>query len=295
MKLGKDGLYPSEADSVRTWWQANKPELREDAVTISKPQINSHVSLLRSRETQLQMILILEILSLEKLKASDTAPDNNNLPVLPGSNDAIDATMAPPPPPAKKRNKHNLPVLVDVHADRLTIWQSTATDELLLLEDSQASVAHATNLSADPKTSSEPLKDFCVDIILPLLVSLPPSFLHFQVLIFQKVTRHDCLNFATRLTQSSVDRQRSPRAGPNRRSTHQTRGTGTSGPVLLPSAWHSAESRGLSSGLSRSIRSTDAACLEAQAVPWLSCDQLPRWQYRRVSRERTAIRHCCRS
>lgn len=177
MKLGKDGLYPFEADSVRTWWQANKPELREDAVTISKPQLNSHVSLLRSRETQLQMILILEILSLEKLKTSDTAPDNNNLPVLPGSNDAIDLAMAPPPPPAKKRNKHNLPVLVDVHADRLTIWQSTATDELLLLEDSQASVAHATNMLADPKTSSEPLKDFCVDIILPLSVS--PSLVFF--------------------------------------------------------------------------------------------------------------------
>lgn len=177
MKLGKDGLYPLEAESIRTWWHANKPELQEDAVTISKPQINTHVSLLRSRETQLQMILILEILALEKFKASEEAPDSN-LPTLPGFADAADGAMAPPPPPAKKRNKHNLPMLVDIHADRLTIWQSTATDELLLLEDSQSSLAHATTMSTDSKTSSEPLKDFCVDIILPLFVFLTSVLLY---------------------------------------------------------------------------------------------------------------------
>lgn len=165
MKLGKDGLYPLEADSIRNWWQVNKPELEEDAITFSKPQVNSHVSLLRSRETQLQMILIMEILALEKLNGSG-ATGENDLPTLPGFAESAEAPMAPPPPPPKKRNKHNLPVLIDVHADRLTIWQSTATDELLLLEDSQ-SQAHAAS-SADPKSSSEPLKDFCVDIILPL-------------------------------------------------------------------------------------------------------------------------------
>lgn len=162
-KLGKDGLYPAENESILEWWHANKPELKDDEANISIQQIKSHVSLLRTRETQLQMILILEILALEPLRASDDAAENS-LPTLPGATES-GGPMAPPPP--KKRNKHNLPVLVDVHADRLTIWQSTASDEQLLLEDSQV-VHQPGDGGAGQRTSAEPLKDFCVDVIVPL-------------------------------------------------------------------------------------------------------------------------------
>lgn len=161
MKLGKDGLYPREDESIQKWWATSKPELREDQTTYSPSQINSHLSLLRTRETQLQMILILEILALEPLKAAEETQDS--LPLLPGEADTKAAIVSLP----KKRNKHNLPVLVDVHADRLTIWQSTATDELLLLEDSQATVVSADG-QTQQKSSREPLKDFCVDVIVPL-------------------------------------------------------------------------------------------------------------------------------
>jgi DNA replication regulator SLD3 len=166
MKLGKDGLYPMEEESIRKWWAANKPELGEEQTSYSPSQIKSHVSLLRTRETQLQMILILEILALEPFKAAGDA-DEDALPLLPGAeSQKQEQSMAPPPPP-KKRNKHNLPVLIDVHADRLTIWQSTASDEQLLLEDSQ--VSRGPGDGQDQQTaSSEPLKDFCVDVILPL-------------------------------------------------------------------------------------------------------------------------------
>lgn len=160
-KLGKDGLYPAEDESILEWWNANKPDLKDDQTSITIQQIKSHVSLLRTRETQLQMILILEILALEPLRADD--PAENSLPTLPGAAEAA-GQMAPPP---KKRNKHNLPVLIDVHADRLTIWQSTASDEQLILEDSQVS-HHPGQSGTQQKASTEPLKDFCVDIILPL-------------------------------------------------------------------------------------------------------------------------------
>lgn len=164
MKLGKDSLYPLEDDSIRKWWNTNKPEISGDAATISAAQIKSHVSVLRTRETQLQMILILEILALEPLKSVDDSGDSN-LPTLPGAeSQQPEQNMAPP---AKKRNKHNLPVLVDVHADRLTIWQSTASDEQLLLGDSQVTQS-AIDGQMQQKASSEPLKDFCVDVIVPL-------------------------------------------------------------------------------------------------------------------------------
>lgn len=161
MKLGKDGMYPGEDEHVRKWWESNKPELRDDDTAITPTQVKSHVSLLRTRETQLQMILILEILALEPLRLADEDEDSQ-LPVLPGEAEHKKITETQP----KKRSKHNFPVLVDVHADRLCIWQSTASDEMKLLEDSQVSAP----VGGEPvqKASSDPLKDFCTDIIMPL-------------------------------------------------------------------------------------------------------------------------------
>lgn len=168
MKLGKNALYPLEDESIRKWWSANKPEPTGDSMAISPSQVKSHVSVLRTRETQLQMILILEILALEPLGNACEAA-GSSLPTLPGAEpQAVLETIITPP--VKKRNKHNLPVLVDVHADRLTIWQSTASDEQLLLGDTQPSQVSADGRSQQ-KASSEPLRDFCVDIIVPLYVS----------------------------------------------------------------------------------------------------------------------------
>ncbi len=165
MRLGKNGLYPNEDDRIRKWWNTNKPELDEEQPTYTAMQIKSNLSLLRTRETQLQMILIMEILALEPLKAADDAADSS-LPVLPGAS-VSGAHRSPAAAQTKKRNRHNLPVLIDVHADRLTIWQSTATDEQQLAEDSQANRQNLNGNSVQ-KASSEPLKDFCTDVILPL-------------------------------------------------------------------------------------------------------------------------------
>ncbi|KAG6056296.1 hypothetical protein E4U17_002309 [Claviceps sp. LM77 group G4] len=172
MKLGKNALYPLEDENVRKWWSANKPEPTGDSMAISPSQIKSHVSLLRTRETQLQMILILEILALEPLGNACEAA-GSSLPTLPGAEpQAVLETSITPP--VKKRNKHNLPVLVDVHADRLTIWQSTASDEQLLLGDTQPSQVSADGRS-QKKASSEPLRDFCVDIIVPFFSARLPE------------------------------------------------------------------------------------------------------------------------
>lgn len=162
MKAGKDGLYPCEATHIKKWWTANKPDMEEGGSGVLAQQVKSMASMLRTRETQLQMIVILEILALSPLKAAEETGESQ-LPPLPGAANSR-GDMAPPLP--RKRSKHNLPVLVDVHADRLTIWQSTASDEQLLLEDSQ--VTHFADGQPQQKASPEPLKDFCVDIIVPL-------------------------------------------------------------------------------------------------------------------------------
>jgi DNA replication regulator SLD3 len=160
MKLGKDGLWPSEDDQIRQWWCRRKPAVRDDdSMMTSMPQETKlMISCLRSRETQLQMILILEILALESLKTAESNNDSQ-LPGLPSESSVAEAAKDAP----KKRNKHNLPMLLDVLADRLSIWQSVALDEVKIMDGSQSRSQGELG-----KTASDPLKDFCVDIIIPL-------------------------------------------------------------------------------------------------------------------------------
>ncbi|KAK1970842.1 hypothetical protein LY78DRAFT_569111 [Colletotrichum sublineola] len=167
-KLGKDGMYPEEDDHVRKWWSLNQPQVDDEDKPITPAQIKSHVSLLRTRETQLQMIIILEILALEPLRTAEGAGESQ-LPGLPGEPEAEKAAETQP----KKRSKHNFPVLVDVHADRLCIWQSTASDELRMLEDSQMTAPSGGEQAL--KASSDPLKDFCTDIIMPFFAARLPE------------------------------------------------------------------------------------------------------------------------
>ncbi|KAK2065333.1 hypothetical protein LY76DRAFT_499618 [Colletotrichum caudatum] len=168
MKLGKDGMYPEEDDHVRKWWSLNQPEFGDEDKPITPAQIKSHVSLLRTRETQLQMILILEILALEPLRTVEGAGESQ-LPGLPDEPEAEKAAETQP----KKRSKHNFPVLADVHADRLCIWQSTASDELRMLEDSQVTAPSGGEQVL--KASPDPLKDFCTDIIMPFFAARLPE------------------------------------------------------------------------------------------------------------------------
>ncbi|KAI1825494.1 DNA replication regulator SLD3-domain-containing protein [Xylaria intraflava] len=174
VKLGKDGLYPNEDDHVRRWWTIYKPSLRGDdeSTTKSTEQQSNRLqtSLLRSRETQLQMIIILEILSLEPLIVSKDANDSQ----LPGEHPAGEPSESPKTTPIKKRNKHNLPLLLDVHADRLCIWQSTALDEIHAVNESQAGLRQELQNSFKP--TSDPLKDFCVDIIMQFFAARLPDY-----------------------------------------------------------------------------------------------------------------------
>ncbi|MCV5147916.1 hypothetical protein OFB99_24965, partial [Escherichia coli] len=89
-------------------------------------------SALRRRETQLQMIIILEILALEPLNRPVVATEDNELPGL-ETQETIGGTKSER---NRKKNKTpNLPLLLDMHADRLCIWQSTTLDEVKALTE----------------------------------------------------------------------------------------------------------------------------------------------------------------
>lgn len=161
MKLGSSGLYTDEDVHVRKWWAANKPAPRDDEVFPRPEEVKYTISCLRTRETQLQMILILEIMALETMRPTGDAGESQ-LPGMGGDMAAVTPAKKEAP---KKRNKHNLPLLIDVHADRLCIWQSTTSDDVRALAESQARPAGEVETT---KTShSDPLKEFCIDIIVP--------------------------------------------------------------------------------------------------------------------------------
>ncbi|KAG9249891.1 DNA replication regulator SLD3-domain-containing protein [Emericellopsis atlantica] len=167
MKVGKDGLYPMEVEILHRWWTENQPALAEDSEAgVSLAQIKDRVDLLRTRETQLQMIVIMETMALEQAAQTHSA----SLPEL------TESQHTATPPSTKKRSKHNLPMLVDVHADRLTIWQSMASDAHILLQDTQAT--EEALATTQQKASSEPLRDFCVDVIVPFYASRLPQLCH---------------------------------------------------------------------------------------------------------------------
>lgn len=163
-RLGKDGLYPGEIEHVRRWWSTYQPppsEEEDGEKTQTATEVKYHISCLRRRETQLQMILILEILALEPLALPKETPEACRLPGLESQAASREASQEPS---TRKRNRHNLPVLLDVHADRLCIWQSITLDEVKALAESQ----FAGHSDGAEKSDSDPLRDFCVDIIIPL-------------------------------------------------------------------------------------------------------------------------------
>ncbi|KAI1383106.1 DNA replication regulator SLD3-domain-containing protein [Hypoxylon trugodes] len=172
MKLGKNGLYPMEDDRVRKWWDIRKPPPVDDEVmTTTEPQETKlHIAWLRSRETQLQVIIILEILALESLVAPQNEKESQ-LPGLPISEEA--STETPKAEATKKRSKHNLSSLIDVHADRLCIWQSTSLDEVDLSRSTRGGANTETQKSS--RATSDPLKEFCVDIIVPFFSARLPE------------------------------------------------------------------------------------------------------------------------
>jgi len=161
-KLGKDGLYPSEINHVRRWWSSKPPSTSgEEEKGVTATETKYHISCLRRRETQLQMIIILEILALEPLARPAEAREESQLPgMTPEKRPGEPALEAP----ARKRNKTNISTLLDVHADRLCIWQSTTLDEVKALTESQVPQAGQEAQGGD----SDPLRDFCVEIIIPL-------------------------------------------------------------------------------------------------------------------------------
>ena len=162
-KLGKNGLYPEEADFVRRWWKDRS--LSENGVTIEtsrEAEMKKHVADLRLRETQLQILLILETMALESTVSGDTKPDDVN-----GKKTADEA-----PKKSKSKKLQDLNVVLELHLDRLCIWHAVSFDDLAIpdtVKDTE------NNHLSGKKAESDAVRDFCTEVIVPFYASRLPD------------------------------------------------------------------------------------------------------------------------
>ncbi|OJZ88158.1 hypothetical protein ASPFODRAFT_43784 [Aspergillus luchuensis CBS 106.47] len=157
-KLGKNGLYPEESDLIRKWWrdralndQGLPSEMSRDA------ESKKHIADLRLRETQLQILLILETMALEAIIADEKKREGNG--------EGADK----PTKTAKGKKPQDLNVMLELHLDRLCIWHAVSFEETVVPDSAK------TNHLSGKKVESDAVRDFCTEVIVPFYASRLPD------------------------------------------------------------------------------------------------------------------------
>ncbi|CZS90696.1 hypothetical protein WAI453_004013 [Rhynchosporium graminicola] len=171
MKHGKNGLYPTEEPLIRRWWATHDDDADTGAPGSSREEVTkSRISHLRIRETQLQMIVILEVLALQPL-ATSTEGFGGGLPTSLPTTEIVGSKERA----SKSKKPDHLAMLIDVHIDRLCIWQSLALETSNAPGVSQTISDLQSGLLSQTKHNDNILRDFCVEVIAPFFQSRLPD------------------------------------------------------------------------------------------------------------------------
>ncbi|GME25533.1 DNA replication regulator Sld3 [Neofusicoccum parvum] len=168
VKPSKEGLYPGEEDYVKKWWvqdRSGSPHGQGESVGDA---LKRRLGELRVRESMAQIILVLEVLALES-SPSFQATDQEETQQDETQGESQTALVKK----RKPKKPQDLNVLLDLLLDRLCIWQSVEQDETLVKVSKPGS---GNNSALTPNSSksgtSDKLKNFCVEVILPFRNSL---------------------------------------------------------------------------------------------------------------------------
>lgn len=163
-KIGRNGLYPEEDGFIRKWWKDRNLIEASGQGTCREAETKRHISDLRLRETQLQILLILEVMALEstlseakKLEAEKTAEGEANTPKKP-----------------RAKKPQDLNVLLELHLDRLCIWHTVGLEESTAADSAKASSFTDGALSGK-KVESDAVRDFCTEVIIPFYAARLPD------------------------------------------------------------------------------------------------------------------------
>ncbi|KAK5139012.1 hypothetical protein LTR04_003987 [Oleoguttula sp. CCFEE 6159] len=162
LKLSKEGMFPSEAEYIKRWWsvddgtpsQATPIEARDQA-------LRRRIGDLRIRESLLQTIIILEILSLEAAMSPRVHTISADVDTQMQGQAGVERKKRPKKP-------LDLILLVDLLIDKLCIWQSLEQEASTAKKGDEKNSKNTTE-GVDAQTgSSDRLRSFCVEVIIPL-------------------------------------------------------------------------------------------------------------------------------
>lgn len=164
-KLGKNGLYPEEDGFIRKWWKDRSMIESSTHEGAREAENKKHISDLRLRETQLQILLILEVLSLESTSTEAKSKPNTG-------DTASEEKTATKKPRSKK--PQDLNVLLELHLDRLCIWHAVSMEETTGVDSAKASSFSESHMPGK-KVESDAVRDFCTEVIIPFYASRLPD------------------------------------------------------------------------------------------------------------------------
>ncbi|KAI9894219.1 MAG: hypothetical protein M1814_004073 [Vezdaea aestivalis] len=169
LKPRKDGTYPSEPHYLQQWWNRRDNDVNcAPPIETREQRTKRRLFQLKKRETKLQVILILEILSLQASSASSNAL----------ASVVAEASISTA---KKQRPKKKLDVglLLDLHVDRLAIWQSLGPDGSLthLIDSPEKNYALDIESSATKATgnNADGLHSFCAEVVIPFFSAKLPE------------------------------------------------------------------------------------------------------------------------
>lgn len=161
-KLGKDGLYSEEDDFIRKWWKSRSvAETAESTAVTREQEAKRHIADLRVRETQLQILLILETMALESASSGAQRESVNE--------DSVHGQSAKKHK-AKKRQDLNVPL--ELLLDRLCIWHAVSFEDTVVPDSAKAD--DESHLSGK-RVESDMLRDFCTEVIIPFYAARLPE------------------------------------------------------------------------------------------------------------------------
>ncbi|KAF2722734.1 hypothetical protein K431DRAFT_311434 [Polychaeton citri CBS 116435] len=164
---GKSGFFGNEKEFVSRWWASDIDAGQySSAPTGVDELLRTRLPRLRSRETYLQVILVLEVLSLEA--AIETSSMQNNPEPAPCLKIDEGESQGMRVEGKKKKPKKlvDLAALLETLLDKLCIWHSL--DGGMLADDAQ------DEMKSQPETNDEP-SSFCMEVIIPFYLSRLPK------------------------------------------------------------------------------------------------------------------------
>lgn len=195
-KMGKNGLYPEEEGFIHRWWKDRILNESSAQGTSREAESKKQISDLRLRETQLQILLILEVMVLEMTITSAEKNSTNKEKDVNGEQDTSKK--------AKPKKPTDLNVLLELHLDRMCIWHAVTMEETSAADTAKTSSFNSSHLSGK-KVESDAVRDFCTEVIIPFYAARLPDKCK---LITRKFGVSGGISPAAKKTQSSSKSQR---------------------------------------------------------------------------------------